>query len=579
MPPHAAEPDADRCSAATAQLPRTDPTRWRLNVASGRQTWHYHTEATSVDEAETEETWPQTDAERYALGLPVLSAKSSPGRCTRPGEAVDRGFQFFKLLQTEDGHWAGEYGGPMFLIPGLVIAYYICDVKFEEPQRLELIRYLANRTSPIDGGWGIHVEGVSTVFGTALNYVALRLLGISRDHPIAIRARRCLISLGGAIGIPSWGKFWLALLGLYDWDGMNPIIPELWLIPHFLPFHPGRYWIHTRAVYMSMSYLYGRKYVKPLDELTSQLREEIYILPYENIYWPSARNHIARRDLYIPHSTVLNIANVFLGFYESMAPEWLRKRALDEVYEQITMEDENTFYLDVGPVNKAMNMVCVWLAKGPSSPEFRAHLPRVADFLWMGKEGMMMNGTNGTQLWDTSFAVQAMVECGVADMKEHQACVRSAHRFLEDMQIKRNVPNIQRCYRHPSLGAWPFSTRDQGYTVSDCTAEGLKAVLCLQDLPSTEELIPYERLCQAVDILLGMQNSNGGFASYELIRAPHMLELINPAEVFADIMTDYSYPECTTASLLGLMAFSKRYPEYRAKEIQSVPPAFPFFTS
>lgn len=73
---------------------------------------------------------------------------------------------------------------------------------------------------------------------------------------------------------------------------------------------------------------------------------------------------------------------MFLGFYESVAPEWLRKKALDEVYEQITMEDENTFYLDIGPVNKAMNMVCVWLEKGPSSPEFRAHLPRVADFLW-----------------------------------------------------------------------------------------------------------------------------------------------------------------------------------------------------
>lgn len=54
-------------------------------------------------------------------------------------------------------------------------------------------------------------------------------------------------------------------------------------------------------------------------------------------------------------------------------------------------------------------------------------------------------------------------------------------------------------------------------------------------LRSSENLVPYERLCQAVDILLGMQNSNGGFASYELIRAPHFLELINPAEVSVHI--------------------------------------------
>jgi len=41
-----------------------------------------------------------------------------------------------------------------------------------------------------------------------------------------------------------------------------------------------------------------------------------------------------------------------------------------------------------------------------------------------------------------------------------------------------------------------------------------------------------QRLFDNVDILLDMQNPSGGYASYELIRAPKLLELINPAEVF-----------------------------------------------
>lgn len=56
-----------------------------------------------------------------------------------------------------------------------------------------------------------------------------------------------------------------------------------------------------------------------------------------------------------------------------------------------------------------------------------------------------------------------------------------------------------------------------------------------------------ERLCDAVDVILSLPNKDGGFASYELIRGPHWLELLNPAEVFANIMTEYTYPECTTA--------------------------------
>jgi len=36
----------------------------------------------------------------------------------------------------------------------------------------------------------------------------------------------------------------------------------------------------------------------------------------------------------------------------------------------------------------------------------------------------------------------------------------------------------------------------------------------------------------AVDVMLGLQNPDGGFASYEIIRGPQWLELLNPAEVF-----------------------------------------------
>ncbi len=37
-----------------------------------------------------------------------------------------------------------------------------------------------------------------------------------------------------------------------------------------------------------------------------------------------------------------------------------------------------------------------------------------------------------------------------------------------------------------------------------------------------------------MDVLLSLQNPDGGFASYELIRAPQILEYLNPAEVFGE---------------------------------------------
>lgn len=70
-------------------------------------------------------------------------------------EAAQNGYTFYKSLQSDDGHWAGEYGGPMFLLPGLVIGSYVTGMGFKPEEKLEMIRYLMNRAHPDDGGWGL----------------------------------------------------------------------------------------------------------------------------------------------------------------------------------------------------------------------------------------------------------------------------------------------------------------------------------------------------------------------------------------------------------------------------------------
>ncbi|KAL0089579.1 terpenoid cyclases/protein prenyltransferase alpha-alpha toroid [Phycomyces blakesleeanus] len=542
----------------------TDLTQWRLRVDEGAQTWHYLT----TDEEKA--NWPQTNWDKYHLGLPVDAVKLPPAKS--PLAAAHNGFEFYRLLQTEDGHWGGEYGGPMFLIPGLVIVHYITGVPVHEPTRLELIRYLLNRANTDDGGWGIHIEGISTVFGTALNYVALRILGLGPDHTAMVKARTKLHELGGATGAPAWGKFWLAALGVYEWEGMNPVPPELWALPNFLPLNPGNWWVHTRLVYLPMGYIYALRLNAPLTEFTKSLRDELYVCPYEEIDWNRQRNNVCTADLYTPHTKLMDVLNEVVTYYEyiPLRLNWLRQYALKVTIDQIRMEDENSFFLDIGPVNKVMNWLVVYYHYGKDSREFREHVKRNADFLWMGPEGMMMNGTNGSQLWDASFLAQACVEARLAENFSFRKNMNKTLEFIDISQIRHNPADYMASYRQITKGAWPFSTRDQGYTVSDCTAEGIKATIMLQQTPGLEQLIDSERLRDAVDVLLTMQNKDNGFASYEPIRGPHWLESLNPAEVFGNIMTEYSYPECTTAVLIALSTFRKTDPDYRKEEIEEV---------
>lgn len=152
-----------------------------------------------------------------------------------------------------------------------------------------------------------------------------------------------------------------------------------------------------------------------------------------------------------------------LPLISSLLP--LRRRALAEAYKRIVYEDENTGYQTIGPVSKAFNLVCRYAHDGPSHPSFAAHRIKVENFLWMGKDGLMMTGTDGSQLWDLTFISQAMKETGLALEAENKKSSEGMLRWMERAQIRENPKWYKEGYRHRTKGAWAFSTQEQGYVV------------------------------------------------------------------------------------------------------------------
>ncbi|KAL7190044.1 hypothetical protein ACSBR1_039649 [Camellia fascicularis] len=489
-----------------------------------------------------------------------------------------RAISFHSTLQAPDGHWPGDYGGPMFLLPGLIITLSITgalNAVLSKEHKCEICRYIYNHQNR-DGGWGLHIEGPSTMFGTCLSYVTLRLLGEEADdgQGAVEKGRKWLLDHGGATAITSWGKMWLSVLGVFEWSGNNPLPPEIWLIPYVLPFHPGRLWCHCRMVYLPMSYLYGKRFVGPITPTVLALRKELYTVPYHKIDWNHARNQCAKEDLYYPHPLVQDVLWASLQkVVEPILMRWpgkkLREKAIRMVMEHMHYEDENTRYICIGPVNKVLNMLCCWI-EDPNSEAFKLHLPRIYDYLWLAEDGMKMQGYNGSQLWDTAFAVQAIVSTNLAE--EYGPTLMKAHTYIKNSQVLDDCPgNLDFWYRHISKGAWPFSTADHGWPISDCTAEGLKAALLLSKLPSdiVDEPLDAKRLYDAVNVILSLQNSDGGFATYELTRSYSWLELLNPAETFGDIVIDYPYVECTSAAIQALTSFKKLYPGHQREDIEN----------
>uniref|UniRef100_A0A7N0TAK0 Terpene cyclase/mutase family member n=1 Tax=Kalanchoe fedtschenkoi TaxID=63787 RepID=A0A7N0TAK0_KALFE len=311
-----------------------DPYLYSTNNYVGRQTWEFDPEAGTPEErAEVEAARLNFYNNRYQVKpsadllyrMQFLKEKNFkqtiPPVKVEDGEeityetattALKRAVSFYSALQASDGHWPAENAGPLFFLPPLVMCLYITghlNTVFPAEHRREILRYIYYHQNE-DGGWGLHIEGHSTMFCTALSYICMRILGEGPDGGLdnaVARGRKWILDHGTVTAMPSWGKTWLSIMGLFDWSGSNPMPPEFWLLPSFLPMYPAKMWCYCRMVYMPMSYLYGKRFVGPITPLILQLREELYDQPYEQVNWKQVRHECAKEDIYYPHPKIQDL--------------------------------------------------------------------------------------------------------------------------------------------------------------------------------------------------------------------------------------------------------------------------------
>ncbi|OMO82732.1 Terpenoid cyclases/protein prenyltransferase alpha-alpha toroid [Corchorus olitorius] len=212
-----------------------NPYLYSTNNFVGRDIWEFDPNAGSPEErAQVEDARRNYHRNRYKIKsssdiiwqlqvlreknfkqtIPQVKVKSSEEVTYETVTAtLKRAAYFLAALQASDGHWPAENSACLYFHPSL------------------------NE----DGGWGLHVEGHSTMFCTVWNYICMRLLGEGVDggeNNACARGRKWILDHGGAISIPSTGKHLLSMLGVYEWAGVNPIPPEFWTLPTFLPIHP-----------------------------------------------------------------------------------------------------------------------------------------------------------------------------------------------------------------------------------------------------------------------------------------------------------------------------------------------------
>ena len=293
------------------------------------------------------------------------------------------------------------------------------------------------------------------------------------------------------------------------------------------------------------------------------LREELYAGSWSSIDWEARQDTVSGVDVYRRSSRILKGVNRVMDRVEALALRKVRDRALREVLDHITYEDDVTSGIDIGPVNKVLNAF-VHFFDDPDGPRLARALERTDDYLWDGPDGTKMQGYNGSQLWDTAFAVQALLAS--PSRTDAEDVIARAYDFIRDNRDPRGRP------RPGALLPPRIARRLAFLDARPRLADHRLHVRGAQVRPRARGTIPARRSPRAARTTPSGSSSRGRTTTAAgrptSGSAPGAsMERLNPSEVFGDIMVDYSYVECTSACVQALAAARThaRAPERRAR--------------
>ena len=465
------------------------------------------------------------------------------------GQALNRASTRLLGLQREDGSWEGEMVWCPMLTAQYVLLHHIIGRPLEPGRRRRVLRSF-ERTRLEGGAWGLHEHSAPHLFVTTLVYVASRVLGVARDDPLVESARRFL-QAEGVIGIPSWGKFWLALLNLYDWRGVNAILPELWSLPRRIALHPSNWYCHTRLIYMAMAAIYARRFQAPATPLIESIREELFPRGFAEVDFSAGRNRLRADDLYARPSRWLRAGYGVARVFERLHGKRLRARCVDGILGRIKWELQTTGHASISPVSGLLNILALWL-HDPDDTDCRQALEQLDGWIWEDEEeGARVTGARSAS-WDTGHSLQALAT--ISELDGVPDALRKGAGYLRRQQIDVSFEGFRRAYRTDPKGGWCFPGSWHGWPVTDCTAEAVLGMI-----EARPDAADTTMLRDAVAFMLRGQNRDGGFGSYEARRSRIGLEWLNPAEMFGDSMTEQSFVECTASCLAALAACREHF--------------------
>lgn len=457
--------------------------------------------------------------------------------------AIDSAQQYLFDIQEEEGYWQGEFkSNPTMEAEHLMLTEYL-GIKDEEEWE-KIVNYL-KRKQLEDGSWNIFPNGKGNLSTTIECYFAMRLAGVSPDSQEMVEAREFIMDRGGIPKARVFTKIWLSLFGIWDWDDVPAMPPELIFFPNWFPINIYEFGSWARGTIVPLLIIISKRPVHDLPE-DKQLSE---LFPED---WDGVAEEENKEDDYSLFSwaKLFQIADDALKYYHKLPWQPGRKKAIEKCEEWILERQEaDGSWGGIQPPWVYSLLALDTLGYQLDDPVMEKSIQGLDSFTQEEGEEKKLQACV-SPVWDTIWAIIALAE---SDYPEGSDPIRESGNWLLEQEIKEKGDWAIDVKEDVEPGGWAFEFANENYPDIDDTAE---AVIALDEIDLEDsELQKSAAMDRAIDWLLAMQSSNGGWGAFDRNNDNELLYEIPFADFGAVIDPPTSDVTAHVLEMLGRQGF------------------------
>ena len=410
---------------------------------------------------------------------------SDAGRSARA--AMEAARDALIALRHPLGYWKGELETNVTMDAEDLLLRQFLGIRTERETAAAATWIRANQRE--DGTWANFYGGPPELSSTVEAYLALRLAGDRPDEPHMERAARYVVANGGVEATRVFTRIWLALFGLWPWEELPVLPPELIYLPKWFPLNIYDFGCWARQTVVAITIVSHYRPVRPIDVGIDELRSGVARMPERSLSNWAGRFSLLDRVLHR---------------YERRPLGFLRRAALAKAEGWIVAHQENDgSWGGIQPPWVYSLMALDLRGYHLSHPVVAAGLAGLDAFTIEDERGRRLEACQ-SPVWDTVLAMIALADAGAKP--DDPVLSRAAAWVVGQEVTKRGDWSVRRPNLEP--GGWAFEFENDWYPDIDDTAEVILA------LARTDRAAD-PSIDRALAWVLGMQCRDGGWGAFD----------------------------------------------------------------